>query len=402
VSLTLCAAGVIGALMASAPPTTGDDLLAYRLDDSLRPSGPTRWAAGGSLEGPAHLMPGGEVVGLVRVGERLLLARWGAEGRELSRCPVPLRGKVLDSVAAAGALVVVTEESVARVELVDGRVSAQAPSPLARSESQVAPLELLAGVPFADPNGQQPLVAAGLEGAWFATPSQRLFRVGLDGTTVERRLPLSVPAGRRNRVERMFATPEGDLVLVEVRATEHEVSGRGPDLASVLVLSRLDRRGEVVARAELGEERRRLEWFYMEDAGYGILPRAAGIVRSRWDGGTHLSAGSVDAAGLVLTASESVGSEGSRHRVVRLDASLRQRWSASLGDSGSAVATYPGGVLLYQWPATLSVFPEGGGAEKFARLPDTRDLPVGARAALGRGEGGGWIVVLHGKQRRPD
>jgi hypothetical protein len=368
----------MGALMVSGSAFGEDVVFAHRLDASLRTVGQSRWAAGGAVRGPVHVLPSGEVVALVQDATRLQLVRWTADGRELLRKRVALGGKVRTSRPAAGALVVATEDAVARVELADGRVSARVPSGIA-VDAYVAP----------SPGG-----------AWFLTRG-RLFFVGLDGRRVTRELPLSVPAEPSNGVADIVATDRDECILAERRTTFHEVSGldSDPDRTFVLVLTRFDSRGEVLARAEMGKERTRWEWFWIEGGTAGPLPRAAGIVRTRYHGGIEIYAWSADAGGSVLVTAEDVGQGDPLFRVVRLDPGLHEAWSApydgTIGWCSALLAA--DGVFVRSGPAQVRVFGEGGRPELVSFLPYPRGVePAPLAGAVGRDGGGHWIVVTYG------
>jgi hypothetical protein len=371
----------MGALMVSGSAFGEDLVFAHRLDASLRAAGQSGWAAGGAVQGPAHVLPSGEVVALVRDATRLRIVRWTVDGRELLRTPVALGGKVRTSRPFAGALVVVTEDAVARVELADGRVSARVPWTVAPDA-------------WAEPSPG---------GAWFATRDRLVF-VGLDGQRMTRNLPLAVPAEPANGISGMVTTDRDECILAERRTTFHEVSGRDgkPDRTFVLVLTRIDRRGEVVARAEMGNERTRWEWFWIEGGTAGFAPRGAGIVRTRYHGGTEIAGWSADAGGSVLVTMENVGPSGSQDRVVRLDQGLRETWSAPYGGALAwcAALLAADGVFVRSGPNEVRVFGEGGRTEQVAFLPYP-DRVSGAplAGAVGRDDGGHWIVVTYGARR---
>ncbi len=365
----------IGALMVSGSALGEDVMFAHRLDSSLRTVGQSSWAAGGAVQGPVHVLPNGEVVALVQGAARLQIVRWTADGREVLRRPVTLGGKVRTSRPAAGALVVVTENAVARVDLADGRVSARIPSGVA-ADARVEP----------SPGG-----------AWFITGGGLLF-VGLDGRRMTRALPLGVPADPANVVASMATTDRDDCIVAERRTTVHEVSGRSanPDVTFVLVLTRIDPRGSVVAHAEIGKERKRLEWFWGEGTGEGFFPRL-GIVRTRYHGGVEIAGWSTDEGGSVLITREDVGPGDPTYRVLRLDPALRQAWSAPYSGMGAAALFAAGGVLVRSGPDEVRFFAEGGRSEQVTLLPFARGVEPGQfLGAAGRDERGRWIVVSYG------
>jgi hypothetical protein len=369
----------MGALMVSGSTLGEDVVFAHRLDASLRTVGQSRWAAGGAVQGPVHVLASGEVVALVQDARRLHLVRWTVDGRELLRRPVTLGGKVRASRPFAGGLVVVTEDAVARVELADGRVSARVPW-------AVAP---------------DAWAEASPGGAWFATRDRLVF-VGLDGQRMTRNLPLAVPAEPANGISGMAATDRDECILAERRTTLHEVSGRDgkPDRTFVLVLTRIDRRGEVVARAEMGNERTRWEWFWIEGSTAGFLPRGAGIVRTRYHGGIEVSGWSADAGGSALVTMEDVGPGDSRDRIVRLDPGLHEAWSAPYGAGALTWCAAPfvaNGVFVRSGPAQVRFFGDGGRQELVSFLPYPRGVePAPLAGAVGRDDGGHWIVVTYG------
>jgi len=85
----------LGALAMSAEPIAEEVLVLHRLDARLKTVGLATWKAGGALASRVHIAGDGRLVALVSAsGGKLEVVRWSGEGRELSRRPVELAGRV--------------------------------------------------------------------------------------------------------------------------------------------------------------------------------------------------------------------------------------------------------------------------------------------------------------------
>jgi hypothetical protein len=200
----------------------------FRLDASLRTVATLNWNAGAPVAGPVQVAETGDVLALLEKGAGVELVRWdGRTGREVSRRPVAIAGRVLDARLAGDRLVVVTEAEIARVEVSEGKILARAPIGARVREGGAS---------------------AAQSGAWLLL-ADRLLHLGLDGTRVERSLPIGAGPGG-GPVMFLQATAGDGCLVAEARNTYHAVRGRGsqPDRTSLLALTLLSPSGEVVGQ----------------------------------------------------------------------------------------------------------------------------------------------------------
>jgi hypothetical protein len=178
------------------------------------------------------------------------------------------------------------------------------------------------------------------------------------------------------------------------------VKGReDPDVTTELVLSLLTRTGDVVGSATFGTARKRREWFWSEQTRGSTLPlpNDAGIVRTRWDGRAEIRAlGEREDGDVVAIVWEAVGKDDERRQLVRLDHSLRVRWSRPYDGATPTVMSPPwaAGLLVHGWGRVRS-YDEQGESERAGSYSYPRDVDISkiAGVALGRGPDGRWIVV---------
>jgi hypothetical protein len=380
-------AASIAVFMISSSALADDTFFVHRLDAGLRTVGATGWKAGGSVVGPVHVSPVGEVVALV-AGERgrLSLVRWSGDGRQVSRHTVELPPPIRTSRLSGGdALVVVAESTLAKVDLKDGRVVVR--------------------VPVGSPPGDTP-VAASPHGAWFAFP-ERLVYFGLDGQRLSKARPVGVPPEMEGGFAGLFATDRDTCVLAEQKVTYHPVSGRHgkPDRTFEVALSLVGPGGDVLAQTVRGELTTRWDWFWSEGSTAGPMPRGAGIFRTRYHGSVHIEAFAERAdGGFVLVTREDVGRDELRHQVVALDRGLHESWAVAYGgtDAWGRLPPWSRGILLRSGVAEVRSYEQTSGAEQVAYLrypPDVDPLDV-MGTALGCDGKGGWIVVSYGSPER--
>lgn len=371
----------VAALAAARPAAGGETVWVHYLDEGLRVRSAASWDAGGALHGGVHVLPSGELLALVVPQEGIpRLVRWDAAGKEQARHDVDLPRTIRAArLASDGTLLVLTEDSLARVRASDGTVSRRRP--------------LGAAVGAAS-------VAAAPDGAWLVSP-ERVAWEGLDGARSERAAPLGAASGRRNALAGLLVNGRNECLVAEQRTTEHVVKGRpaSPDLTTERVLTLLAPAGEVVSTAALGEARTRREWFWSEKAPESTVPvpREAGLVRTRWDGTVEIEAWTESAdGGFVLVLREKVGESGERRSVIGLDRGLRERWSRPYGGDLARAMSPPSdsGFLVYSGPGHVWALEERGKAER----PGFFGYPGGAHpspddgVAVGRAPDG-WIVV---------
>lgn len=341
------------------------------------------WRAGAPVAGPVQVAETGDVIAVLEKGTGVELVRWdGRTGREVSRRPVAIAGRVLATRLAGGRLVVVTEAEVARVEVSEGKVLARAP----------IGARVRKGGASAAPNG-----------AWLLL-TDRLLHLGLDGTRVERALPIGAGPGG-GAVMRLRATVGDGCLVAEERHTYHAVRGRDsqPDRTSLLALTLLSPSGEVVAQHLRGKELTRREWLWAESSAEGPVPRAVGLVRTRHEGSVVLEALAQRPGGFVFVSDEQVGEHEFEHWLVALDPELRARWAIPF--RGMVMPGTPpiagGGSLFRTNVDEVRLYDDATGTERVAALPVPEDVPsddlIGT--ALGRGPDGAWIVVTYAPKR---
>jgi hypothetical protein len=341
------------------------------------------------LAGRVHVLPSGEVVAVVEPDEgKPRLVRWSVQGKEVAARDVDVeRGIRTTRLQADGTLVVVSGTSIAKLGA-DGAIVARQ-----RLSFQVG----------------DAIVAPSPRGAWFGFPD-RLVYVGLDGTRVEKRMPLGVPASPRNGLTGMLATENGDCLVAEENVLEHEVRGRDdePDLTMQRVLTLVDVRGDVLARTTLGKIRTHWEWFWREDnqSSSVPIPKDAGLVRARYEGRIAVDGWSERQDGdFLLVLWEELVPDAPQRTLLRLDHSLRQRWKRPFEKrSGKDISpAWVPGLLVHGGPGRVISYDEAGRSERFAFLtyPSEARLSGLRGVALGRDPAERWVVVEYGAYRPP-
>jgi hypothetical protein len=376
-------------VITAAPASANDVLFSHQLDPNLHPLGSASWKAGGTLSSPVHVLPSGEILALLAsAAGKTSLVRWSPAGQELFRREVSLEGGVRGSrFSPNGTLLVITESSLVKVRTADAGVITRRQLGFAIGKATVE---------------------ASPDGAWFAYPDHIVY-AGLDGQRAERAMPLAVPPSARNGFTAMLVTEHGECLVEEKKVIEHPVRGRDHDhdLTVERVLTLIGLRGEVIGRQTLGEVGTTREWFWREyNTNTSVpIPKDLGLVRRRYGGRIAIEAWGERPGGdfLLVVWEETVKSAQSR-RLVRLDRSLRTRWSKPFeGDMGGAISpAWAPGLLIHAGLGRVRSYDESAGAERATYLtyPPQSDTSGLRAVALGRDPTGRWIVVEYGAERR--
>lgn len=355
-------------------------MIVHEFDEGLQLMGEVHWEPVGRVPGGVHVVASGEIVAVVVDGEKVRLSGWDVRGHERFRRAVKLGGEIRASrVDGHRSMIVVTNTEVVKLRLEDGTIVGRSPLGFDPAKANVR---------------------ASPQGAWFAF-SDRIVWAGLDGRRTERPLPVAVPAAPRNGLAAMLATERGECLLAEKKVTEHPVKGREhvPDVTTERVLTLLGPGGDVVGNTTFAIVRKRREWFWSEQTRGSTLPvpNDAGLVRTRWDGRVEIQAWGERADGdVVVVLWEELGHD-ERLRLVRLDRSLRKRWSRRFEGSEATAVSPPWttGILVHAGLARVRSYDEQGESERAGSYSYPRDVDISkiAGVALGRGPDGRWIVV---------
>jgi len=370
--------GAIAMVTMTTQASAEDRLSLHRLDADLRPGRQVSWPAGGRLLGPVHVRPDGRVVALIepRPGA-LQVVEWSIEGKEAARRPLEgAAGKAATSrLSADGTLTVVTGAAILKLGA-DGRA-------LARRSLTLRAAEALA-------------VRAAPSGAWFAFKDRLVF-AGFEGDPIVKPAPISAGAAEIPFLG-MAVSRQDECLLAEGRSVTHRLSGNpGGDTTRQVVLTLVDRKGQVRGRRVLGEIGTEREWFWSEKqpSNPSFLPNHFGLVRTRHRGWTDLEALAEAGHGGFLA----VLSEGGVMVLKGLDAELEELFSRALRSKPPFAISPPWtkGLLLAAGERTALAFDERGGSERRGAFREVEGGPErdSLRVTVGQGPQGEWLVVLY-------